>query len=71
MIFAVIGGMVLLLEHELFLPFDEFLLPSFIFDSHLDEHDHVGNNDFKNNWGPPDAAFSIEVCVARDKHEVD
>lgn len=63
--------MVLLLEHLLFLPFDEFLIPSFVFDAHLDEHDNVGYDDKEYDWGPPDAAFTVEVCVAREEHEVD
>lgn len=63
--------MVLLLEHELFLPFDEFFIPGFIFDGHLDKHNNVGNNDLKYDWGPPDTACIIKVCVAWEEHEVD
>jgi len=63
--------MVLLLEHKLFLPFNEFLVPSFVFDSHLDKHDYMANDDLKDDWSPPDAAFFIKVCVAGEKHEVD
>jgi hypothetical protein len=31
----------------------------------------MANDDLKDDWSPPDAAFFIKVCVAREKHEVD
>jgi hypothetical protein len=67
--FGVVCGFVLLLEHQFLLPLGLFVVPCKVLDEHLHKDDQVRNNDFKNNWGPPNAALFPQVEVSWDHHQ--